>query len=120
MSSPDEDKTPMQRVGEPASATTSRTRRGGLRWALAGFGLGVVAASAYLLLGGEYVWNVPRWAYVLFYPGFLAGNAAYGRGWSQDTSKVVGVLAVGLTYATLAVMARLSWLEHKQVTNQRP
>jgi hypothetical protein len=44
---------------------------------LAGFGLGVIAASAYLLLDGEYLWNVPRWANVVFYPGFLAGFQAY-------------------------------------------
>jgi hypothetical protein len=83
---------------------------------LAGFGLGVIAASAYLLLDGEYLWNVPRWANVVFYPGFLAGFQAYQWGVSVPASKVVGVLAVGLAYAVLTALARFAWfaLKHRR------
>ena len=105
--------TPMQRVDETASATTSRPRRGIFRWALAGFGLGVVAASAYLLLGGEYFVFTPRWAFMGFYPGFLAGFKAYDWGLSEQSSKVVGVLALGLAYAVVIVFVRLAWFAIK-------
>jgi hypothetical protein len=103
----------MQRVDETASATTGRTRRGIFRWALAGFGLGVVAASAYLLLGGEYLVFIPRWAEIVFYPGFLAGFQVYEWGLSQEASKVVGVLALGLAYAVAVVVVRLAWFAVK-------
>ena len=105
--------TPMQRVDETASATTGRTRRGIFRWALAGFGLGVVAASAYMLLGGEYLVFIPRWAEIVFYPGFLAGFQVYEWGLSQEASKVVGVLALGLAYAAAVVFVRLAWFAIK-------
>jgi len=106
--------TPMQRVGEPAGASTARLRRGVLRWALTGFGLGVVAATAYLLLGGHYFIFIPRWATIVFYPGFLVGNAVYKWGLSQEASKVVGVLTVGLAYAALAALARFAWFSLKR------
>jgi len=106
---------PMQRVDEPVGDTTSHPRCGVVPSGLAGFGAGVASATAYLLLGGEYFWSIPRWADIVFYPGFLAGSQAYRWGLSEPTSKVVGVLAVGLTYAALAVMARFAWLEHKHL-----
>lgn len=100
---------PMQRVGEPACATTSSPRCGVVRWALTGLGVGVVSATAYLLLGGKYFVFIPRWANVVFYPGFLVGNAAYKWGLSREVSKVVGVLAMGLAYALLALLVRFAW-----------
>ncbi|HOY59859.1 MAG TPA: hypothetical protein PK640_17215 [Verrucomicrobiota bacterium] len=95
-----------------------RPRRGVLRWALAGFGLGAVSATAYLLLGGEYFLFIPRWAEIVFYPGFLAGNAAYKWRLSQEASKVVGVLAVGLVYAALAALVRVAWsaVKHRRAS----
>jgi len=88
---------PMQRVGELACAAVDRPRRGVARWALAGFGVGVVAVSAYLLLGGQHVWNVPRWAAFVFYPGLAAGVQANQLGLSVYASSVVGVISVGLS-----------------------
>ena len=106
----------MQRVDEPAGATADRPRRGVVRWASAGFGVGVLSGTAYLLLDGEYFWSIPRWAYIVFYPGFFVGNAAYKWGLSQEASQVVGVLAVGLAYAGLAALTRLGWvaLKHRR------
>jgi hypothetical protein len=108
--------TPMQRVGEPACATAGRPRRGVVGWALAGFAIGVGSATAYLLLGGEYFLSVPRWAFIVSYPGFVVGYHAYDWGLGQEASKVLGVLAVGLAYAALAVLARLVWfaLKHRR------
>jgi hypothetical protein len=82
---------------------------------LAGFGVGVVSATTYLLLGGEYFVFVPRWATIVFYPGFLVGFNAYVLGLREQPSQVVGVLSVGLAYATLAVLARCGWrvLKHR-------
>jgi hypothetical protein len=97
---------PIQSAAESAPATTGRPRRGVFRWALAGFGLGVVSATTYLSLGGEYFLFIPRWAEIVFCPGFLAGNTAYKWGLSQEACKVVGVLAVGFAYAALAALAR--------------
>lgn len=99
----------MQRDAEPAGATVDRPRRGVLCWALAGFGFGAVSATAYLLLGGEYFLFIPRWAEVVFSPGFLAGNTAYKWGLSQEACKVVGVLAVGLAYALIPLLLRFVW-----------
>lgn len=98
---------------ESAGTNGRRPLRRTLCWALAGFGLGVVSASVYLLLGGEYFLFIPRWAYIVFYPGFFVGNAAYDWGLSQNTSKAVGVVAVGLAYATLAALARFAWFALK-------
>lgn len=72
-----------------------------------GFAVGVVSGTAYLLLGGIYFFNVPRWAAVLFYPGFVTGYWVYDH-WNlrEHTSKIVGVLAVGLTYALLGALLR--------------
>ena len=93
-----------------------RPRREVFRWALTGFSVGVVSATAYLLLGGEYFLLIPRWAEIVFYPGFLAGNTAYKWGLSQEACKVVGVVAVGFAYATLAALARFLWsaLKHRR------
>ena len=78
--------------------------------AAAGFGLGITAATMYLLLGGEYVWNIPRVPLVAFYPGFVAGRLVYDWGDRVGPAKVAGVLAVGLTYAVVAAVARFAWL----------
>jgi hypothetical protein len=96
-----------------ANTADSRPLRQNLCWALTGFGVGVVSASAYLLLDGEYFLFIPRSAYIVFYPGFFLGNAAYKWGLSQDASKVVGVLTVGVAYAALAILARFAWLALK-------
>jgi len=81
----------------------------GLLTAAVGFALGITLASAYLLLGGRYFLSIPRWAFIAFRPGFFVGHTAYDWGLSQNTSKVVGVVAVGLAYAALAVLARFAW-----------
>ena len=100
---------------EFARTSASRPLRQMLCWTLPGFGLGVVSATAYLLLGGEYFLGIPRWAAFVFYPGFAAGVQAYEWGLRVGPSQVVGVLAVGLAYATLAVLARCGWrvLKHR-------
>ena len=103
----------MQKVGEPAGATTARPRRGVVRWASAGFGLGGVSGTAYLLLGGEYFIFIPCWAAIVFYPGFIVGNTAFRWGLSLEACKVVGVLAVGLAYAAVAALTRRVWLALK-------
>ena len=90
-----------------------RPLRQTLCWALAGFGLGVVAASAYLLLGGEYFVFIPRWAEIVFYPGFLVGFKVNDWGLSEQSSKVVGVFTLGLAYAAAVVFVRLAWFAIK-------
>jgi hypothetical protein len=79
--------------------------------ALFGFAAGVIGSAAYLLLGGEYLWRVPLWATVVFYPGFVVGNWAYDHCHvSVLVAQVIGVLAVGLAYALMAALARWIWL----------
>lgn len=68
-----------------------------------GFVLGAGCSGAYLALGGSYSWIIPLWARVAFFPGIAAGHAAYDRGVDLETAKLVGVLAVGATYALVAV-----------------
>lgn len=73
--------------------------------ALGGFVIGVSGAAAYLFSGGEYLFNVPLWARVVFYPGFLAGYwAAENLHFGIDASKVIGIIAVGLAYAAIAAL----------------
>jgi hypothetical protein len=68
-----------------------------------GFGLGEVASATYLLCGGDYSWFAPRWASVLFFPGFVAGYQVYeGTKYSLSTAEVIGCLTVGVSYALLA------------------
>jgi hypothetical protein len=78
--------------------------------ARAGFGLGVLGGAAYLLFDGEYLFQVPRWAQVVFYPGFATGFQAYHWGLREAAAKIVGVAAVGLTYALIAAIVRFVWL----------
>jgi hypothetical protein len=104
---------PMQRAGEPACATARRPRRGIVLWALSGFGIGVGSATTYLLLGFAYLLDIPPWASVVFFPGFLVGFKVSAWGLGKDGSEVVGVLAVGLAYAALAILARFAWLAFK-------
>ena len=103
----------MQRAGEPACATTRRPRRGVVSSALIGFGIGVGSATAYLLLGAEYLLDIPLWASVVFFPGFLVGFKVNAWGLDSEVSKFVGVLSVGLAYAALAILARFAWLALK-------
>lgn len=77
--------------------------------AIIGMGVGVLAGSAYLLSGGEYIVNIPRWASVVFFTGFAAGNQAANSGMGEGAAKIVGVAAVGLTYAAIAVLIYLVW-----------
>ena len=101
------------RAGAVAAEARLMNRRGILPAALIGFGVGVVSAAAYLLLGGEYFVFIPRWAAIVFSPGFLVGFKVNDWGLSREASKVVGVLAVGLAYAALAALARFGWLALK-------
>jgi hypothetical protein len=106
-------KTTILRAGEPACATARRPRRGVVSSALIGFAIGVGSATTYLLLSLAYLLDIPLWASVVFFPGFLVGFKVNACGLSKDVSEVVGVLAVGLAYAALAILARFAWLELK-------
>ena len=77
-------------------------------WGLFGLGflVGVLAPSFYLLFGGSDFWNVPRWAVVLFYPGFWTGfylheNIIHSRA----AAHVVGCITVGICYGGIALIA---------------
>jgi hypothetical protein len=94
---------------EFAGTDGSRPVRQTLCWTLAGVGLGVVAACAYLFLGGEYLFSIPRRDAIVFYPGFLAGFKVAEWGLSVTASKAVGVLAVGLAYALIPLLLRFVW-----------
>ena len=102
---------------KPANTNKSSARKIWLA-ALLGFGAGVLGGAAYLLLDGEYLFNIPLWSRVLFYPGFFAGEQAYSS-WhlSAEASKVIGVLAVGLAYALIAALARWIWITVKRRRN---
>ena len=94
----------------PADTTKSFVRK---TWfaALIGFVAGVLGGTVYLLLGGEYLFNIPLWSRVVFSPGFFAGERAYSS-WHlrADASKIAGMLAVGLAYALIAALARWIWI----------
>lgn len=83
--------------------------------ALIGFAVGVLSGAAYLLLGGEYFFNISRWSRVVFYPGFLVGEHAYYH-WhlGVQAAKSIGILAVALAYALMAVVFRSFWLAVKR------
>lgn len=83
---------------------------------ISGFVVGVAAASAYLLAGGSYFLFIPRWASIVFFPGFWAGNwAANHCGLSIGACKVIGVTAVGLAYAAIAVLAHWCCLAIRKI-----
>jgi hypothetical protein len=77
------------------------------RWFLRGFLVGVLTPSFYLALGGEYIWGVPTWVLILFYPGFKTGHFVYEyidwMGMSREVACAVGCIAVGITYGLLAL-----------------
>lgn len=80
-------------------------------WLAAAIGAAVGSGGgwAYLLSGGSYL-NVPQWASIVFYPGFVAGNWAYAH-WDVgvNTAINIGVVTVGLAYALIAMLANLAW-----------
>lgn len=84
-------------------------QRAALLTSAVGFSLGCVAATAYLLLDGRIIYGMPRWAEIVFYPGFVAGFRLNEWGLSVGASQVVGVFAVGLSYAVLALLATFVW-----------
>jgi hypothetical protein len=106
-------RTSLPTAREFAGTGGSRPLRQTLCWSLAGFGLGVIAASAYLVLGVQYFRGIPLWAEIVFYPGVLAGLEVNERGVSVAASKAVGVFAVGLAYAALARLTRFLWFALK-------
>jgi len=106
--------TSLSAARESAGTDGSHPLRQSLCWTVVGFGVGVVSATAYLLLGGKYFLFIPRWASIVFYPGFFVGNAVYDWGLSEEAAKVVGVIAVGLAYGLLAGLARLVWFTLKR------
>ncbi len=77
-------------------------------------GAGAFGSSAYLFLGGEYIFNIPRWASAIFFTGFAAGNRAVNLGMGENGAKAVGVITVALTYALIAVLAYAIWLAMKR------
>lgn len=90
-------------------------RRSIMPAAAVGFSLGCIAATAYLLLDGRIIYGIPRWAEIVFYPGFVAGFRVNEWGLSVGASQIVGVFAVGLSYAALALMARFIWKGRNQI-----
>ncbi len=77
--------------------------------AAAGLALGIIASSTYLLMGGEYVFFVPQWAEIAFYPGFLAGRLAYDLFHLEMPAIIIGVGMVGASYALIAGVAGFIW-----------
>lgn len=102
-------------VGQPAKPRLPLWQQGKL-WLAAGIGMGVgvLGGSAYLLMGGEYIFNIPPWALVIFFTGFAAGHNAFNLGLQEGAAKVVGVITVGLTYALIAALAHLVWRRVKR------
>ena len=79
--------------------------------ALIGFGAGGLGGAGFLLSGGNYFLNIPRWASIVFYPGFFAGFwAAEHLHVGVLVAQVIGVIAVGLAYALMAALACWIWL----------
>jgi hypothetical protein len=89
----------------PASSTSAS-----IRWtAYFAFLIGAFGASAYLLLDGPYLFSVPRWAHVVFFPGFVTGGIVHDLGLPLEPAKLVGIAAVGLAYAGIAALAQNLW-----------
>lgn len=67
---------------------------------LLGLLIGVLAPTIYLLAGGSEYFTAPRWATVVFWPGFFAGY-----NWHEHVmrdvmaAKVAGCIANGVAYA---------------------
>lgn len=112
----------MNTHNQQAKETFEKPPRQGPRWILAGFGLGSLGASAYLLLGGEYIFKITLWARLAFLPGFFAGYKLHDVGLSITLSQVVGVLAVASAYAVLGGLAWIVWYalrKHRQTATPR-
>lgn len=75
----------------------------------AGAIIGLIASWAYLLCGGDYWLFIPRWAEIVFYPGFIVGNYCYDLFGIESLAVVVGTLAVGLSYGILSVVILSIW-----------
>lgn len=72
-----------------------------VRAAVVGFATGLVLSVGYIMSGGSSVWP-PRWASILFSPGFAAGFFVYNHV-SDDNiiPATIGCLTVAITYAII-------------------
>jgi hypothetical protein len=89
-------------------ARLKRWRRQPLRLTfIIGTALGAGGAALYLAMDGAVVLFVPRWARIVFAPGFAVGRLLYGEGLGSTGCAVAGCLAVGLSYgaALIALLA---------------
>lgn len=64
--------------------------------------VGLVAPILYLVGGGDVFLNVPTWATILYFPGFLIGNLFYNSiGFSGAVT--TGIFTLVLCYGLLAL-----------------
>ena len=88
------------------------------RWFAVGFSVGVLAPTIYLLFGGSDFWDVPRWATVLFYPGFWTGYYVHENiVHSKEVARVAGCITVGVSYGGIALLS--AWTTRKLSRFQR-
>lgn len=84
-------------------------KRFGIRVPVFGFAAGFIAAAIYVFLGGNTFLFVPRWAFIIFYPGFWTGGITYAfvddafpDGFAYWLGVAIGCVTVGMFYSVLA------------------
>lgn len=105
-------KTTNQQESSQIAKSDSSSRRPKQLWlaAFIGMDIGVLGGAAYLLYGGEVIWNIPSWAMIAFYPGLWVGSSVWDH-WRvyEGTAAFIGLITVGLAYGVIAVLIRLAW-----------
>ncbi len=68
---------------------------------------GFAASAVYVIAGGDLWLAIPAWAWALFWPGFIIGEAAYlflADYGLQDMSLIIGFVSVAAYYGLLALL----------------
>ncbi len=71
--------------------------------------IGLIASWLYLLTGGSTFLSVPKWAEIVFYPGFFAGFYFYNLFRAESLAILFGSLTVGLFYGIVFVVILSLW-----------
>ncbi len=78
-----------------------------LKYIFVGFLSGLISSIVYVFSGGDVWLAIPSWAWVLFWPGFMAGEYShyflsdYGL---EDISLIIGFLSVAIYYGVFALI----------------
>ncbi|MCK5708078.1 MAG: hypothetical protein KAI43_10535 [Candidatus Aureabacteria bacterium] len=72
-----------------------------------GFVFGLISSIVYVFSGGDVWLSIPNWAWVLFWPGFIAGEYSFDFFYNHGLDLIVLIisfLSISIYYGILALL----------------